>query len=207
MSSLYGYGSYSPQNLTGTPNTASSLNSSLVDNLSTQATESGWNKWLLLHLNGGSINNLAQETIAVTGKHFPDPLREGNSFLLWCEDVDCTVEYDPKTSDLSSITELYARWTVIVVTFNPNGGTTPSPATKNVTYSESYETSLNQRGLGTLSLDGSTKRTRVSLHPLLFLFLMTTPSMPTGPSTSTPSHLRWTVGVSAKTSHRTTARL
>ena len=72
MFNLYG-GSYSPpSNITGTPTTSSPLNSSLVSNLNTHETENGWNKWLLLHLNGGSINNLTQEMIAVTGKYFPD---------------------------------------------------------------------------------------------------------------------------------------
>ena len=89
------YGTNSKLSSTETPTTSSLLNSSLVGNLNTQATENGWNKRLLLHLNGSSIN-MTQETIAVTGKHFPDSVREGNPFLLLYEDIDCTVEYDPK---------------------------------------------------------------------------------------------------------------
>ena len=75
--------------------------------------------------------------MAVTGKHFPDPVKEGNPFLLWCEDTGCTVEYDPRTSDMSKITDLYAKWSVVVVTFNLNGGGV-SQTTKGVTFGSAY---------------------------------------------------------------------
>ena len=64
-------------------------------------------------------------------------MREENPFLLWCEDIDCTVEYNPKTSDISSITDLHARWTVIIVTFNTNGGGGSIPASMRVLYNNS----------------------------------------------------------------------
>ena len=35
-----------------------------------------WSKWLMLHLNGGNTNSLNQTSLAVTQKHFSNPVKE-----------------------------------------------------------------------------------------------------------------------------------
>ena len=47
-----------------------SLNITSVDSLNSY--NSSWNKWFMLHLNRGNINNLNQTSLVVTQKHFPD---------------------------------------------------------------------------------------------------------------------------------------
>ena len=94
----------------------------------------------MLHLNGGRINNLNQETLIVTQKHFPSPVNEGYSFSFWCLDAGCAERYDPQTTDITGVTDLYAQWNVFVVTFDFGNGT---KTTKTVTYGESYGTLPN----------------------------------------------------------------
>ena len=55
-----------------------------------------WSRWVMLHLNGGSINSLTQETpIGGLLKSLPLPVKEGDSFLFWCTDEGCSEQYDP----------------------------------------------------------------------------------------------------------------
>ena len=135
---LCGFGEIS--DTTGTSASSSPLDSSLVENLSNQTTKHGWDNWVLLHLNGGKINNLTREKLVVTGSHFPDPVKEGDSFLYWCEDANLSKKYNPDTSDLTKITALYARYGVEVnVTFEANGGSlslTSITVTSNAPYGD-----------------------------------------------------------------------
>ena len=64
-----------------------SLNTTIMDNLNSY--NSSWDKWLMLHPNGGNINNINQTSLIVTQKHFPNPVKEGNTFLFWCLDTEC----------------------------------------------------------------------------------------------------------------------
>lgn len=109
-----------------------------LDDLNNQITsESEWNEWFVLDLNGGKINNLSHKTVGVIGKHFPVPLKEGESFLYWCTDSDCNEKYDPETTNVTSSTVLYAGWGTIIVMFKTTGGDA-SGVTKNVIYGRTY---------------------------------------------------------------------
>ena len=129
--SAYGYGSQ----VTDTETKQAILNTTTVDSLNSY--NSSWDKWLMLHLNGGNINNLNQTSLVVTQKHFPDPVKEGNAFLFWCLDIDCNEKYNPKSTDITKVTELYAVWNISTVLFVFGNGTT---ATKNVVYGQKYGT-------------------------------------------------------------------
>ena len=94
----------------------------------------------MLHLDGGRINNLTQEILIVTQKHFPGPVKGGSTFSFWCLDAKCTERYDPQTTNISGVTDLYAGYSSesgYVVIFDFGNGT---KTTKTVTYGESYGT-------------------------------------------------------------------
>ena len=75
-----------------TENSQINFNTTTMDKLNSY--NSSWAKWFMLHLNGGSINNLSQPSLVVTQKHFPNPAKEGNAFLFWCLDTGCNKKYD-----------------------------------------------------------------------------------------------------------------
>ena len=83
-----------------------------------------WSNWVMLHLNGGRIGNARQGTIIAIQKYIPDPVIDGNTFLFWCKDSELEDEFDPRTEDISKITDLYAAWKVNTVTFDLGNGTT-----------------------------------------------------------------------------------
>ena len=91
------------------------LNQVTLDKLNEYITteKDSWNKWVMLHLNGGSINNISQENIFEIQKHFPNPVVDGNTFMFWCKDSELTEEFDPETDDISTVTDLYAKWPII----------------------------------------------------------------------------------------------
>ena len=122
VSNIWG-GGHQP-NITETPNSMSAVDPTLVGNLNDQVTEdNGFSRWILLHLNGGKINAMNKEMVAVTVDYLPEPVKEGEPFLYWCEDENCNTKYDPKTSDLTKLLELYAIFgTEITVLFNATGG-------------------------------------------------------------------------------------
>ena len=37
-------------------------------------------------------------------------MKEGNAFLFWCLDIDCNEKYNPKATDMSKVTGLYAKF-------------------------------------------------------------------------------------------------
>ena len=117
------------------------LNTAAMDKLNNHASKSSeMSNWLKMHLNGGRINNLSQETLIVTQKHFPDSVKEGYIFKFWCLDDKCTEKYDPETTDITGVTDLYAYYTYNVDVFFYENGGTPSQQTKVVIYEESYGT-------------------------------------------------------------------
>ena len=103
--------------------TVVTLNSTVLEELNEYAGAE--TPWLMLHLNGGSINGLEQEAILVTQKDFPEPVREGHALAGWYEDAELTKRFDPKTQPLTGITDLYAGWTTTAytVTFDFGNGT------------------------------------------------------------------------------------
>ena len=44
---------------------------------------SEWDRWVALHMNGGRINNINREAIVATPGQIADPVKEGNTLLLW----------------------------------------------------------------------------------------------------------------------------
>lgn len=112
------------------------LNETRMNELNKNAMFNSWDKWSMLHLNGGKINNeVNQETLIVTQKYFPDPVKENNTFLFWCTDARCTDKYDPNTTNITAITDLYAGWNSITITFDFGNGT---KILKNATHGEKY---------------------------------------------------------------------
>ena len=107
----------------------SSLNTTTISEMNEYAekTEGTWSRWVMLHLNGGSVNNLGGDTpIGGLLNSLPVPVKEGESLLVWCVDEECNVQYDPETTNASEVTDLYAFWSdsYFNVTFDFDNGTT-----------------------------------------------------------------------------------
>ena len=116
---------------TGTPTITDlyligTLNATTINELNEYAEKnSTWSRWVILHLNGGSISDLDQSApVAGLLKSLPVPVKEGNEFLFWCIDEGCNEKYDPDKAYSSGVTGLYAFWTdSYFITFNFNNGT------------------------------------------------------------------------------------
>ena len=73
---------YNKSKVTVTNSSLGGMNSATMNGLNEYAFRNNtWDNWFMLHLNGGRINNLTQETLIVTQKHFPDPVKDGYTFL------------------------------------------------------------------------------------------------------------------------------
>lgn len=92
------------------------------DELSRYAKAEGFMEMFMLNLHGGRINNIGQNALVAILKQFMDPVKEGNTFLHWCKDYDCTEKYVPKRSGNPEKDDLYARWETITITFDPRNG-------------------------------------------------------------------------------------
>ena len=101
------------------------LSQATVDELNRYASkDTTFDRWFMLHPNGGKIGNAVKETLIVTQKRFPDPVKEDNLFIYWCKDVECVGKYNPETDSISEIRELYAGWaTNNVLRFDFGNGT------------------------------------------------------------------------------------
>ena len=113
--------------------TLGELNKYVTDN-----PDKDMSKWITLHMNGGSIINSDYETLIVTQRKFPEPFKEGNSFLSWFTDNAFTQMYNSSASN-EGIYDLYAYFVPnnYTVTFSFGNGTI---TTKNVTYGQCYGT-------------------------------------------------------------------
>lgn len=101
---------------------------------------------LSYNANGGSGAPASQTKVGTGSATFTisstTPVRTGYTFAGWAESATGTAKYQPGGSiTVSKNTTLYAAWTANIykVTFNANGGTTPT-ASKNVTYASTYGT-------------------------------------------------------------------
>ena len=111
VNKLYGTYNTALPSVTESSSSPVSLDSTLLENLGTQTLKNDtWSKWSMLHLKGGKINDLTQETLIVTQKHFPDPVKDGNTFLYWCINEECAEIYNPNTTNISEVTDLYAHY-------------------------------------------------------------------------------------------------
>ena len=125
-----------PKNTTGSSLSPVSLDSTILGNLNTQTLKNDtWSNWFILHLNGGKINNLNQETLIVTQKRFPDPVKQNYAFSSWCKEniTECAEKYDPKTTNISEVTGLHAHYQIqrYTITFIFNDGNAPDVRTLN----------------------------------------------------------------------------
>ena len=132
--SVYGYIS-SHASTASTDSSLTMLSSTTMTELNNYAKKNGeWSNWFTLNLNGGKINDLSQEALVVTQKRFPDSLKEGHNFREWLKGTE---KYDPKTTNITEVTALTARYQVnnYTVTFHFWGFTYEY---KNVTYGNAY---------------------------------------------------------------------
>ena len=129
---------------------------------------------------GGATNTYTSITL-------PTPTKTGYTFNGWATSSGGSVvstggAYTP-TSDIIA---LYAKWTLntFTVTFNKNGGNTPSPASKSVTQGSTYgtlatctRTGYTLKGLYTASSGGTkiTSSTTVNLTGNQILYAQWTP--------------------------------
>ncbi|NBK23069.1 MAG: hypothetical protein EOM68_13695, partial [Spirochaetia bacterium] len=111
---------------------------------------------LTFDANGGSGTQVTQDlkyqtSTALTANSYT---RAGYSFAGWATTSSGSVAYADKAnySINAGDATLYAKWTAktYTVTFDEQGGTTPMPATKTVTYDSTYVS------LATTSRDGYT---------------------------------------------------
>lgn len=72
------------------------------------AVARGYGRWFMLHLNGGMINGLAQDTLIVSQRHFPDAVKENYTFKGWFVDEGCSKRYDPKKNE--DVKDVYAKF-------------------------------------------------------------------------------------------------
>ena len=95
------------------------INSTTKVVLNSYTTDPSFDKWILLNLTGGNINGMSQGMLAVMGRHFPVPLKEGHTFMYWCEDANCNVKYNPISTNLEDVDVLTAKWGEnVIVTFS-----------------------------------------------------------------------------------------
>ena len=120
-----------------------SLDATTVTNLNSYATSNGWSKWLF-NPSGSpiifKINN--NQGLTVSRKVILLPTTSetsSNKFSGWYKDANYNQLF--QSTSVTAATTLYELYKIVsTATFNSNGGSTPSPATKTVVYSDTYGT-------------------------------------------------------------------
>lgn len=101
--------------------------------------------------NGGSTSTSSKTvTYASTYGELPTPTRTGYTFKGWFTSASGTTQITSSTKvSITAAQTLYAQWTAntYTVTFNANGGTTPT-ASKSVSYASTYGTLPTPTRLG-----------------------------------------------------------
>ncbi|MHC1692369.1 MAG: InlB B-repeat-containing protein [Sphaerochaetaceae bacterium] len=90
---------------------------------------------------GGGMNNTENPSSYLDEEVvFADPTRTGYTFLGWFSDSSFTTPIESIDEGLTENITVYAQWQVNTygVSFDSNGGSAPSPSSKNVTFDESY---------------------------------------------------------------------
>lgn len=108
--------------------------------------------------NGGTCSTSSQTCYSgyPIGGTLPTAARTGYTFAGWYTAASGGSQVTASTSFTSSSSvTIYAHWTAIQypVTFNANGGSTPNPVSKNVTYGSTYGTLATSTKTG-YALDG-----------------------------------------------------
>ena len=125
-------------NISEIPGYPSALDLDLANNLNDYALDNGWGKWVLLHPTGGKINNMKRDVFVTPVNCLPYPVKDGHIFLHWCEDENFKTKYDPKMSDTTELTDLYAQFGVeVTVNFDGTGGRV-NPSSKGVITNSVY---------------------------------------------------------------------
>ena len=96
-----------------------------LEHLNQYSEEKKLGRWVMLRLNGGRIRGFESgETLIVTQRNFPVPAKEDHTFDFWCLDEECTKIYDPATTSLEGVDQLYAAWTInsYLLTFDFDNG-------------------------------------------------------------------------------------
>ena len=103
---------------------------------------------VLLHLNGGSTNNLSQEPIVVTGEYFPVPSRTGYTFAGWFTETSGGDPVNSTTIVPPPLTTIYAHWTInnYTITFAFNNGTENEVRVLNFNEAIVYPENLTKEG-------------------------------------------------------------
>lgn len=111
-------------------------NETTMKMLNNWVEDSGFNyTWMMLHLNGGNINNIETETLIVLRSRIPSPQKVGHDFICWHEYENIEDCYE---GPLENATDLYASWTILnyTITFDLGNGTT-------VTYTLTFNDTIN----------------------------------------------------------------
>lgn len=116
------------------------LNQTILDELNRYAADKGenWSKWVALNPSGESIGNATQDSFIGISSALPTMIKEGNTFLFWCKDPECTERFDPTKDGNGGTDPLYPGWLVNVVSFNVNEGNELSEPTKTVRFNSTY---------------------------------------------------------------------
>lgn len=92
-------------------NLVEELDKDMIDEMNMiRAGRLGWMKWVIMYLDGGEVNGVSQDPVVVTEWYFPTPAKRGYRFKYLCTSENCTEIYNPLTSNITEITELYAQW-------------------------------------------------------------------------------------------------
>ncbi|NBK24530.1 MAG: DUF1566 domain-containing protein, partial [Spirochaetia bacterium] len=126
-----------------------------LDNV--ESTRTLYAKWIVLHLvsfdsRGGS--GVAAIEVG-NGRKLAEPatpIKTGYTFGGWYKEIACINQWNFSLDNVESTRTLYAKWTArnYTVTFDSQGGSSPNPASKSVTYDQTYGT------LPTLTRNGYT---------------------------------------------------
>lgn len=83
----------------------------------------GHSRWMMLHLNGGSLDRVTKDEVIVLRKAFISPEMYGHSFDYWCLDDSCSS--GAYSGGYENVTDLYAHWTkrTYSLTFDFGNGT------------------------------------------------------------------------------------
>lgn len=101
------------------------MNTNTLESFNKYSGDKKFDQWVMLRLNGGRLRGFESgETLIVTQRAFPDPIKEEHAFIFWCLDEGCSKVYDPATTSLEEVTQLYAAWTInsYLLTFDFGNG-------------------------------------------------------------------------------------
>lgn len=97
----------------------SSLNASDIAELNNRSLENGWKQWIVIHLEGGHLNNMFQESLLTTQSRMPNLVKEGCSFAGYYKDPLFNETFN--NLEMDNVTDVYARWAYTITYIFDNG--------------------------------------------------------------------------------------